>query len=98
VSTGQTAPYKIPWTSISTPSTPHAFYSVSMHFIEGFPKSGSKNCILEVVDRFSKYSHFLALAHPFTVLGVARLFLDNIYKLHEMPATIVSGRDRIFTN
>jgi hypothetical protein len=51
-----------------------------------------------VVDRFSKYSHFVPLLHPFTAQQVAQSFLDNIYRLHGMPTTIVSDRDRIFTS
>lgn len=57
-----------------------------MDFIESLPKSGTMDYILVVVDRFSKYIHFLALAHPFAVAEVARVFLDNVYKLHGMPS------------
>jgi hypothetical protein len=71
---------------------------ISMDFIEGLPRSGSANCILVVVDRFSKFAHFVPLLHPFTAPQVAQLFLDNIYSLHGMPTHIVSDRDRIFTN
>jgi hypothetical protein len=35
-----------------------------MDFIEGFPKVGVKSVILTVVDRFSKFAHFIALGHP----------------------------------
>jgi transposase InsO family protein len=80
------------------PVPPHAWHTMSLDFIEGLPQSANMNCILVVVDKFSKYSHFLALAHPFTAVKVARLFLDQVYRLHGMPFTIVSDRDRIFTS
>ena len=69
---------------------------VSLDFIKGLSKSRGKDTILVVVDRLSKYAHFLALAHPFTVPIVAQLYFDHIFKLHGVPKTIVSDRDKIF--
>lgn len=75
-----------------------AWQTISMDFVEGLPKSGVFDTILVVVDKFSKYSHFIALKHPFTAASVATVFMSNIYKLHDMPVAIVSDRDRVFTS
>lgn len=71
---------------------------MSMDFIEGLPRSQRKDVIFVVVDRLTKFSHFITLAHPFTVKTVARAFIDNIIRLHGPPIAIVSDRDNNFTS
>lgn len=70
----------------------------TMDFIEGLPQSRQFNCILVIVDKLSKYAHFIPLAHPYMAPKVAELFVDTIYRLHGMPKILVSDRDPVFTS
>jgi hypothetical protein len=71
---------------------------ITMDFIEGLPLSDNANVILVVVDRLTKYAHFLPLKHPYTATSVAKVYMDNIVKLHGVPLTIISDRDKVFTS
>jgi hypothetical protein len=81
---------------LATPSS--AWQVISLDFVEGLPHSHRYDCILVVVDLFSKYSHFIALKHPYTALCIAKLFMLHIYHLHGLPTTLVSNRDKVFTS
>ena len=54
--------------------------SVTMDFIIGLPKSEDNNSIIVVVNRFSKYTTFIAAPTDCTMEEMARLFLKNIVK------------------
>ena len=71
---------------------------VSMDFVEGLPKSHLKSVVFVVVDRLTKYTHFMALSHPYTTAKVANLYLHFVFKLHGMSFTIVSDRDPVLTS
>lgn len=71
---------------------------ISLDFIEGLPSSYGKDSIMVVVDRLSKYAHFIALSHPFTAKHVAEKFVEHIIKLHGMPKSIISDRGHVFVS
>lgn len=66
---------------------------ISMDFIIGLPNSHGKDTILVIVDKMSKYAHFIALSHPYTTLSIAQIFLDQFYRLHGLLKLIVNDRD-----
>lgn len=69
-----------------------------MDFIEGLPKSEGHSVILVIVDRLTKFAHFIPRKHPYTAMTVSQLFVDNVVKLHGLPSTIVIDRDSIFVS
>ena len=71
---------RAPYPGLLLPLTvpPPAWHTISLDFIEGLPKSAHYNCILVVIDKFSKYGHFLPLLHPF-LLARSLMFSWTIF-------------------
>ena len=69
---------------------------ISMDFIIGLPNSEGKSFIMVVVDRLTKYAHFIALSHPFKSSTICTTFMETIQKLHGYPKIILSDIDPIF--
>ena len=70
-----------------------------MDFITGLPRSFKDNdSIWVIVDRFSKIAHFLAMKKKQSVESLARLYVENIVKLHGVPKSIISDLDPHFTS
>jgi RNase H-like domain found in reverse transcriptase/Reverse transcriptase (RNA-dependent DNA polymerase)/Integrase zinc binding domain len=72
------------------PIPSEAWCSVGIDFITGLPKSVGYEVIMVVVDRLTKFAYFLALAHPYTAVTVAKVFFENIFKNHGLPTSIIS--------
>ena len=51
-----------------------------------------------VVDRLTKYAYFIPISHPYNAAKVASLYMHYVFKLHGLPATLVSDRDATFTS
>ncbi|CAL1383912.1 unnamed protein product [Linum trigynum] len=69
---------------------------ISMDFIVGLPPSGGKTVVFVVVDRLTKYAHFMPLWHPYTAKSVAEQFVLGVVRHHGFPRSIVSDRDPVF--
>ena len=78
------------------PATTLPWKSISMDFITGLPQSASYNAILTVVDRFTKMAHFIPCHKKITALELAPLFIREIYRIHGVPQSIISDRDKLF--
>ena len=72
---------------------------ISMDFVTGFPKTPSGNdSIWVIVDRLTKSAHFLAIKVSLSLERLAKLYVNEIVRLHGVPVTIVSDRDRRFVS
>jgi len=65
---------------------------ISADFITKLPLAQEYNVILVVVDRLIKMVHFIPTTEKTLVEGLARLFRDNVWKLHSLLESIISDR------
>ena len=65
---------------------------ILVNFITKLPIVAGKNVILVVYNRLSKMMHFVVIMERITVEGLARLFRDNVWRLHGLPKSVVSDR------
>jgi len=72
------------------PKKPWAHLTVD--FITKLPIVAGKDAILVVCDWLSKMTHFVAMTEGTLAERLARLFQDNVWKLHRLPESIVSDR------
>lgn len=63
-----------------------------MDFITHLPTSEGRDAILVVVDRLTKMRHFIACNDTCDAEEVAKLYVENIWKLHGLPSTVISDR------
>lgn len=71
---------------------------LEMDFVEGLPMFRGENIILVVVDRLSKYVHFIPIHHPFSAIKIATSFVRDVIHLYGISRSIVSDHDTIFLN
>ena len=65
---------------------------ISADFITKLPIVQGYNSILVVVDRLTKMVYFISTTEKTSAEGLARLFKDNVWKLHRLSKSIISDR------
>ncbi|PKU76180.1 hypothetical protein MA16_Dca017593 [Dendrobium catenatum] len=69
-----------------------------MDFIDGLLRSERFIVLLVAVDKLSKYAHFIPLQNPYTTVIVSSAFIRKVDRLHGIPASIVSNRDKVLNH
>ena len=69
-----------------------------MDFITGLPKVKGMGSVFVMVDRFSKYTVFMATRSTCMAKVAADLFYKNVVKYFGLLEDIVSDRDSRFTD
>ena len=69
---------------------------ITADFITKLPLAQEYDTILVVCDRMTKMAHFVPTIEKTLVEGVARLFQDNVWKLHGLPESIITDRGAQF--
>ena len=65
---------------------------ISADFITKLPIAQGYNSILVVVDKLTKMVYFISTTEKTSAEGLARLFKDNVWKLHRLSKSIISDR------
>ena len=76
----------------------HPWKDIGMDFMGPLPFSNGYDLVLVVICRLTKQAHFIPLQSNRTASDVVDMFMNNIFKLHGLPSSIVSDRDSIFTS
>ena len=72
---------------------------ITMDFVVGLLKTRSgRDAMWVIVDRLTKFAHFLAINMTFSLDKLARLYVNEVVSRHGVPMSIVSDRDPRFTS
>ncbi|GJX70062.1 putative reverse transcriptase domain-containing protein [Tanacetum coccineum] len=72
---------------------------IGMDFVTKFPRTSSgHDTIWVIIDRLTKFAHFLLMHEDYKMERLARLYLNEIVVRHGVPISIISDRDSRFTS
>ena len=74
------------------------FDTVSLDFITGLPLSNGKDTILVLVDKLTKFAHFIATMSNINARDTAVLIFKRVVKVFRLLEVIISDRDPRWIN
>jgi len=75
---------------LKTPEEP--WQEISIDVIGPLPKSNKKNAIIVIVNQFMKMVQLKATTTNISLEEIAKIYHNEIWKLHRIPRTILSDR------
>ena len=73
--------------------------NIAMDFVSGLPLTQKKHeSVWVIIDRLTKSAHFIPIRINYSMDRLAKLYVDEIFRLHGVPLSIVSDRDPRFTS
>ena len=80
------------------PLLERAWQQITTNLVTDLPESESKTVVVVFVDRLTKMVHFFPCTKEITATEYARLFINQVFRLHGMPEVIISYRDLRFVS
>uniref|UniRef100_A0A8K9UIS2 Gypsy retrotransposon integrase-like protein 1 n=1 Tax=Oncorhynchus mykiss TaxID=8022 RepID=A0A8K9UIS2_ONCMY len=71
---------------------------LALDFVTGLPSSVGNTVILTIVDRFSKFAHFVPLSKLPSATETSEILVREVFRVHGLPCGIVSDRGPQFTS
>jgi hypothetical protein len=69
-----------------------------MDFIANLPPSYNYDCILVIIDHFTKYAIYIPVIKTFDGVSLSNVFIRDYFKRFGLPKFIVSDRDKLYTS
>ncbi|GJT52311.1 putative reverse transcriptase domain-containing protein [Tanacetum coccineum] len=94
------AEHQRPSSLLQQPEIPEwKWEGIAMDFVTKLPRTSSgHDTIWVIVDRLTKFAHFLPMREDYKIDRLARLYLNEIVARHGVPISIISDRDSRFTS
>ncbi|CCO31931.1 Retrotransposable element Tf2 155 kDa protein type 2 [Rhizoctonia solani AG-1 IB] len=86
----------IPAQPLEIPSRPWEHISYDM--ITDLPQDGTFNCILVIVDSFTKFVILVPVSKKLKAPELAEIFLDRVWKQYGLPVKTISDQGTVFNN